>query len=111
MTAPLMKLAASEQRKTAACSMSRDATEAAERDVAPQVLFDSARDEALHAFGVFDRAGRDGVDADAVAAPLDREVARQRVHAGLRRRDVELHRRAEVVQRRADVENLAAVLF
>src|SRR5687767_2036365 len=88
-----------------------DAPEAAERDVAPQSLFDRLGDEPAHAFGVLDGAGRDGVRADAMAPPLDREVARQRVHARLRRRDVELHGRAEVVERRADVEYLAAPFF
>src|ERR1051326_2653794 len=88
-----------------------DATEATERNRAAQALLDLRRDEPLHAFGVFDGAGRDGVDADAERAPLDGEVARQRVHARLRRRDVQLQGRAEGVERRADVENLPAPLL
>ena len=64
------------------------APEATERDVASQSLFDLRRHESLHAFGVFDGAGRDCVDAYAERAPLDREVARERVNARLRRRDV-----------------------
>src|SRR5687768_13727258 len=75
-----------------------DAAEAAERDVASQPLLDRLGDEAAHALGVLDGAGRDGVRAYAVAPPLDREVARERVHARLRRRDVELHRRPHVVE-------------
>src|SRR5215213_7953997 len=88
-----------------------DAAEAAEGNLPAQTFFNRLGDEAAHALRVLDGAGRDGVDADAVAAPLDREVARQGVHARLRRRDVELHRRPEVMERRADVENLAAVLL
>src|ERR1700755_715097 len=87
------------------------APEAAERDVALEPLFHVGRDEALHAFRVFDGAGRDCVDAYAVRAPLDGEVARQGVDARLRRRDVKLVGRAEVVQRRADVEYLSATLL
>src|SRR3712207_6552076 len=87
------------------------AAETAEGDFAAQALLHLFGYEARHAFGVFDGARRDGVDAYALRAPLDREVARERVHARLRRRYMKLVRRAEVMQRRADVENLAAILL
>src|SRR5437764_11482774 len=61
------------------------APEATERDVASQSLFDLRRHESLHALGVLDGAGRDCVDAYAERAPLDRQVARERVNARLRR--------------------------
>ncbi len=46
-------------------------------------------------------------DANAEAAPLDGEVLRHRVDAGLRGRRVNLQRRAVIVERRADVEHEA----
>ena len=46
-------------------------------------------------------------DADAEPPPLDGEVPRDRVDAGLRGRRVDLQRRAVVVERRADVEDRA----
>ena len=63
-----------------------------------------------HAFGAVDRSGRQAVDADPRRPPFDRERARQRVDAGLRRRRVRLPGRAEELQRRADVQDRPAML-
>src|SRR6185369_4988036 len=59
----------------------------------------------------FDWPRRDSVDAYPVASPFDGEIARQRVHARLRSRNVKLHRRAEIVKCRADIQDLTAMLF
>src|SRR5205814_1252738 len=58
-----------------------------------------------------DWSRRDRVDADSVPAPFNSQVLSQCVDAGLGRRDVKLHRRAEVMQRGADIQNLPAMLF
>jgi ABC-2 type transport system permease protein len=79
--------------------------EAAQRDVLDHALADVAGREPAHALGVADRPRRDRHRAHAEAAPLDRERAGERVHAGLGRRRVYLERRAVVVERRADVEH------
>ena len=109
--APLIKLAASEQRKTAACSMSlmRPKRPSGMRRFNFSLI--GSGHKTLHAFRVFDWAGRDGVDADAVSSPLDREIARYRIDSGLCRRDVDLLRRPQVMQRRADVQNRPAAFF
>src|SRR5207237_9207511 len=52
------------------------ASEATERDVASQSLFDLWRPESLPSFAVRDGAGRDCVDAYGERCPPDREVAR-----------------------------------
>src|SRR3989442_12581941 len=44
-------------------------------------------------------------------SPLDGKVLSQGVDAGLCRRNVKLHRRAEVMQRGADIQDLTLVLF
>ena len=46
-----------------------------------------------------------------MASPFNREVARERVNARLGRRDVKLHRRAEIMQRRADVQDLTVMFL
>src|SRR3954468_14301082 len=58
-------------------------------------LTDTLGHQARHSFGVFDWPRRNGVHPYPVSSPLDREIARQSIDAGLRRRNVELHRRAE----------------
>jgi hypothetical protein len=82
-----------------------DATETAKRNAATQALFDLFRNQSRHAFRVFYGAGRDGIDSNAVTAPLDGQVARQGVNTGLRSRNVQLIGRARIVQSRADVED------
>ena len=67
--------------------------------------------KAFHPFGVFDRSRGDAVDADAVAAPFDGKVSRDRVDAGLCGRNVDLHRRGEIMQRRGDIQDLARMIF
>ena len=88
-----------------------DQSKPSERNRLLQLLFDRLRDQSLHSFGVSDWPRRDRVHANSVTSPLNGQVLRQRVDAGLRRGDVKLHRRAQVMQRGADVQNLAAVLF
>src|SRR5262245_59873640 len=88
-----------------------DQAKAAERDALPKLLFDRFRYEVLHAFGVFNGTGRDGVHANAIASPFNREIASKRIDACLGGRHVKLHWRAEIVKRGADVENLTAMFL
>ena len=64
--------------------------------------------EALHALGTGGRSRRDAVHPNTVAAPFRRQRPRHRVHAGLRGRRVNLADRAQIRQRRADVDHAAA---
>ena len=76
-----------------------------------QTIFNRLRHQTLHAFRVFDWTRRDPVDANPITSPLHREIARQRINTSFRCRHVKLHRRAEIMERGADVQNLAAMLF
>ena len=100
-----MYAAAGERRNTAAAAISSIDAEATRGDLRRHRLRRLAGREPAHPFGVADRPRRDAADAHAEPAPLDREVARHRIHAGLRRRRVDLQRRAVIVERRADVED------
>ena len=88
-----------------------DQSKSAQRDPFPELVLDGFRHQTLHAFGVADRTGRNCIHANAVTSPLDREVFRQSIDASLGRRDMQLHRRAQVVQRRTDVQDLALMLL
>ena len=110
-TVPLIKLAASEQIKTAAFSMSAIRPKRPSGILFLQPLFDRLGNEPLHAFSVFDWTRRDRVDAYAVTAPLNREIARECIDSCFRRGHVKLHRRAEIMKRRADVQNLPAMFL
>src|SRR6185369_5647227 len=87
----------------------RDSYETSDRVLLQQTHLHRFRYETLHALSVFDWTRRDRVHAYAVAAPLDREIARQCIDTRLRRRHVKLHWRREVVKRRADVQNLSVM--
>src|SRR6185295_17994299 len=82
-----------------------------ERNLLAQTILDRFRDEAHHAFSVFDWTRRDPIHAYSVTAPFDGKIARQRVNTGFSGRNVNLHRCTEIMKRGADVQYLAAMLF
>src|SRR4029077_8285978 len=88
-----------------------DSPKASERNVLPQLLFDGFRDQTFHPFGVFNRPGRNAVHTNAIAAPFNCQIARERVDSGLRSRYVKLHRCTTVMKRGANVENLALMFL
>src|ERR1044072_1388169 len=88
-----------------------DASKTSERNLFAQAILYRLRDEARHAFSVFDWTRRGPVHAYSVTAPLDSKIARQRIDTGFCGRNVNLHRRAEIMKCRADVQYLPAMLF
>src|SRR5688500_2410529 len=86
-------------------------SESPERHSLAQPFLDRLGHQARHAFGVFDWTRSDRVDAYSISSPLDSEISRQRIDTGFRRGDVKLHRRAEIMKRRADVQYLTAMFF
>src|SRR6185369_3609907 len=89
----------------------RDSSKTAQGNVLPQAIFDVFRHETLHSFRVFNWTRRDPVHTNSIPAPLDGEISRQRIDPRLRRRHVKLKRRANVVKRRGDVQDLSAMFL
>src|ERR1700754_1291423 len=88
-----------------------DSAETSQRNVLLQLLSDCLGNEPLHSLSILDWTRRNRVHANPITSPLNRQIARQRINTSLRCGNVKLHRRAEVMQRRTDVQNLSAILF
>jgi hypothetical protein len=88
-----------------------DRRHAAERALGDNACARGIAREAAHAFRTFGGTGSNAVHADAVRPPFGRERARERIDAGLRGRRMRLPHRAEILQRRADVQDYAAARF
>src|ERR1044072_4170701 len=88
-----------------------DASKTAERNLLAQTILDRLRDQARHAFRVFDWSRRDPVHANSVTPPLDGKIARQRIYTGFSGRNVNLHWCAEIMEGGANVQYLPAMLF
>jgi len=74
-----------------------DLAKTAQRDLSHDLFFQLRDQKPLHALGVLDRSRSDSVDANAVTAPFNGQIASDRVHACLGRRDMDLHRRRQVM--------------
>src|SRR4029079_5972701 len=88
-----------------------DASKTTERNLFAKTILDRFRDEARHSLSIFDWPRRYPVHAYSVTAPFDGKIARQRINTRFSGRNVNLHRRTEIMKRGADVEYLAAMLF
>src|SRR5436190_22791519 len=84
-------------------------SETAQRNSRAQPFFDELRNEPLHPFRVANRTRRDRVGANPITSPLHRQIPGECVNAGFRCGHMDLQRRAEIMERRADIQNLAAV--
>src|SRR4030081_903349 len=88
-----------------------DQPKSSQRDPSFQFLFNWFRNQRLHPSSSSDWPGGDRVHADSVTSPLNRKIFSQRIDAGLGCGNMNLHRRAEVMQRRTDVQYLTAMLL
>ena len=104
-----MYLAASLHKKTAASPISSTVPNRFNGIVCSIFSFATGR-QATHTLGLIDRARRYTIDANPQRAPFDREVTSHRVYSGFRGTGVGLHGNARIVQRRGDVQDMAAIV-